>query len=166
MSNSMRELGGLVDNLYISSQQKNRHPQDLPGMMASKNRQDATSTPSRARKIKVWRRSSIRAGRVIGSKVFGHNLRSVSEERRAQGEETPLAVRAHTLVVGQEAVIHTQKMQLPTLLLFPNAVAHQVLLRNSVADRYPRETTVKQQEELAPFVGFPRTCVREQADQK
>lgn len=124
MSNSMRELGGLVDNLYISSQQKNRHPQDLPGMMASKNRQDATSTPSRARKIKVWRRSSIRAGRVIGSKVFGHNLRSVSEERRAQGEETPLAVRAHTLVVGQEAVIHTQKMQLPTLLLFPNAVAH------------------------------------------
>lgn len=54
MSNSMRELGGLVDNLYISSQQKNRHPQDLPGMMASKNRnQDATSTASRARKMKV-----------------------------------------------------------------------------------------------------------------
>lgn len=72
MSNSMRELGGLVDNLYISSQQqknrgsptssssKHQHPSDLPGMMSSKNRhhqqpqQDASSSsPTRARKTKV-----------------------------------------------------------------------------------------------------------------
>lgn len=68
MSNSMRELGGLVDNLYISSQQKNRHPQDLPGIMASKNRQDATSTPSRARKMKVW----------VREKVWGEGLKEQS----------------------------------------------------------------------------------------
>ncbi|CAN0140563.1 unnamed protein product, partial [Ectocarpus sp. 12 AP-2014] len=53
MSNSMRELGGLVDNLYISSQQQQKHPQDLPGMMGgSRKQQDATSTPTRARKTK------------------------------------------------------------------------------------------------------------------
>ncbi len=56
MSNSMRELGGLVDNLYISSQQqrenKSRHPSDLPGMM-SKSAAGMSATPSRARKAKV-----------------------------------------------------------------------------------------------------------------
>ena len=55
MSNNMRELGGLVDNLYISSQQqreKSRHPSDLPGMM-SKAAPAMGATPSRARKVKV-----------------------------------------------------------------------------------------------------------------
>lgn len=62
MSNSMRELGGLVDNLYISSQQEQKHPQDLPGMMVmggSRKQQDATSTPTRARKTKVRTRERV-----------------------------------------------------------------------------------------------------------
>lgn len=61
MSNSMRELGGLVDNLYISSQQQQKHPQDLPGIMGSsrKQQQDATSTPTRARKAKVRPRERV-----------------------------------------------------------------------------------------------------------
>lgn len=86
MSNSMRELGGLVDNLYISSQQKNRHPQDLPGMMASKNREDATSTPSRARKMKVWLRAkTLGAGRGRGG--LGVGRYSGGKFRRRRGGE-------------------------------------------------------------------------------
>eukprot|EP00903_Cladosiphon_okamuranus_P015401 g14225.t1 len=91
MSNSMRELGGLVDNLYISSQQKNRHPQDLPGMMASKNRQDATSTPSRARKMK----SAVRgAGPGVSAASAGVS--------RADAENTPMTHQAGAASSGQQ----------------------------------------------------------------
>lgn len=73
MSNSMRELGGLVDNLYISSQQqrenKSRHPADLPGMM-SKAAAGMSATPSRARKAKV-RAGGARVGEVGHRKAVG-----------------------------------------------------------------------------------------------
>ncbi|CAM9245255.1 unnamed protein product, partial [Pylaiella littoralis] len=102
MSNSMRELGGLVDNLYISSQQqKNRgspsksisssgvkhQPTDLPGMMGSmrnqRHQQDSTSSyasPTRVRKTKVGRSEQI--GNSSGA---GGALRADTENTPVEG---------------------------------------------------------------------------------
>ncbi|CAN0166149.1 unnamed protein product, partial [Ectocarpus fasciculatus] len=83
MSNSMRELGGLVDNLYISSQQQQKkHPQDLPGMMGGGSRKqqqqdgrDGTSTPTRARKTKsAIRGNGEGAGRGTSSREDSENM--------------------------------------------------------------------------------------------
>ena len=65
MSNSsqiqMRELGGLVDNLYLSS--KNRHPHS-----------DASATPNRTRRPKVCIRGATLPTRICVALVYGEGV--------------------------------------------------------------------------------------------